>query len=80
MPKSNGEIRTQVQSTPRKKADKNVSLLMTVTDLCQSLKLSRSTISRMDKSGALPGRVMVGGSVRYHRETIENWLRDTVQQ
>ncbi len=57
---------------------KPVSLLLTVADLCALLKVSRSTITRMERDGSLPGRVMVGGSVRYHRETIECWLRERV--
>ena len=52
------------------------SVLLTVSDICKLLKVSRSTLIRMEKSGYLPGRMMLGGSVRYHRETIAAWLRD----
>ncbi|CAH2031257.1 helix-turn-helix transcriptional regulator [Trichlorobacter ammonificans] len=52
------------------------SLLLTVSDLCGLLNLSRSTINRMERNGTLPGRVELGGAVRYHRETVEAWLRD----
>lgn len=52
------------------------SILLTVSDLCTLLKVSRSTLIRMEKSGQLPGRLMLGGSVRYHQETIDAWLRD----
>ncbi len=61
-----------------RRAAKQVSILLTVADLCQLLNLSRSSIARMERAGSLPGRVMVGGSVRYHRETIENWIRGKV--
>jgi excisionase family DNA binding protein len=62
-------------SKPQRVA-KPVSLLLTVADLCDLLKVSRSTITRMERAGSIPGRVMLGGSVRYHREIIENWLRE----
>ena len=63
-----------------KAARKAVSLLLTPDDLCELLKVSRSTLSRMDKSGSVPGRVKIGGSVRYKRETIENWVRELPTQ
>ena len=62
---------------PKKAApEQPVSLLLTVTDLCALLNLSRSTIVRMEKNGTIPGRLKVGGSVRYHREIIEKWLHE----
>lgn len=51
-------------------------VLLSVTDLCKMLKVSRSTLIRMEKSGLVPGRLVLGGSVRYHLETIRNWLQD----
>ena len=51
------------------------SVLLTVSDICKLLKISRSTLIRMERSSQLPGRMMLGGSVRYHRETIDAWLR-----
>lgn len=65
-------------SPSKKKASDKDALLLTVVDLCQLLNLSRSTINRMERAGKLPGRIEVGGAVRYHRETIEGWLRDQV--
>lgn len=54
-------------------------LLLTVSQVCDLLGgISRSTLVRMEKSGKLPGRVQLGGSVRYHRETIEAWLKEIV--
>jgi predicted DNA-binding transcriptional regulator AlpA len=32
----------------------------------------------MDKAGKLPGRIKLGGSVRFHRETIEAWLKNLI--
>jgi excisionase family DNA binding protein len=53
-------------------------LLLTIADVCALLNVSRSTIDRLDKSGKLPGRVKLGGQVRYHRETLEQWLKQQV--
>lgn len=58
------------------KAPATDSLLLTVPQVCDLLGgISRSTLVRMEKSGKLPGRVQLGGSVRYHRETIAAWLK-----
>lgn len=55
-------------------ATESSSILLSVTEICALLKISRATLIRMDKAGKLPGRIKLGGSVRFHRETIENWL------
>lgn len=54
------------------------SVLLSVTEICALLKISRATLIRMDKSGKLPGRIKLGGSVRFHRETIETWLQSLI--
>ena len=51
-----------------------VPLLLTVTEVCALLKISRSTLIRLENAGTLPGRVKLGGQVRYHREVVEKWL------
>ena len=58
-------------------ADPN-SMLLSVTEICTLLKISRATLVRMDKSGQLPGRIKLGGSVRFHRETVETWLKSLI--
>ena len=56
------------------------AILLTVSQVCDLLGgISRSTLVRMEKSGKIPGRVQLGGSVRYHREIIEGWVRSLVQ-
>ena len=50
------------------------ALVLTVAEVCALLKISRRTLERSN----VPGKVKVGGSVRYHRETIEKWLRKQV--
>jgi excisionase family DNA binding protein len=49
-------------------------LLLTCADVCALLNISRSTLFRLEKSGEVPGRVTIGGQVRYHRQVIEEWL------
>lgn len=54
------------------------ALLLSVAEMCRLLKISRATLIRMDKSGKIPGRIKLGGSVRFHRETVEAWLKDLI--
>jgi len=57
------------------------AILLTVSQVCEQLGgISRSTLARMEKTGKIPGRVQLGGSVRYHRETIEQWADSLVKQ
>jgi excisionase family DNA binding protein len=49
-----------------------------VVEMCSLLKISRATLIRMDNSGKLPGRIKLGGSVRFHRETVETWLQSLI--
>jgi len=48
------------------------SLVLTVADVCGLLKISRSTLLRAN----IPGKMKVGGSVRYHRGVFETWLNE----
>ena len=50
------------------------ALLVTVKELSSLLGMSRSTIIRMEKTGSIPGRINIAGSVRYHRKIVEAWL------
>ena len=54
------------------------AILLSVAEMCKLLKISRATLVRMDKSGKLPGRIKLGGSVRFHRETVETWLQNLI--
>jgi excisionase family DNA binding protein len=56
----------------------NPALLLSVAEMCTLLKVSRATLVRLDKSGQLPGRIKLGGSVRFHRETVETWLQSLI--
>lgn len=54
------------------------ALLLTIADVCGLLQISRATFYRLEKAEKLPGRLLIGGQVRFHRETLENWLRAQV--
>ncbi|OGT98876.1 MAG: hypothetical protein A2X80_08985 [Geobacteraceae bacterium GWB2_52_12] len=56
------------------------ALFLSVSDICAMLDISRATLVRMDKNDVIPGRIKLGGSVRYHRETIEAWLSNLVSK
>ena len=49
-------------------------LLLTISQTCTLLNLSRSTLDRMAKTDSIPGRIKISGQIRYHRITIEQWL------
>ena len=54
------------------------AILLSVAEMCTLLKISRATLIRMDNSGKLPGRIKLGGSVRFHRETVDKWLQSLI--
>ncbi|HEY4745090.1 MAG TPA: helix-turn-helix domain-containing protein, partial [Desulfuromonadaceae bacterium] len=54
------------------------AILLSVAEMCSLLRISRATLIRMDKAGKLPGRIKLGGSVRFHRETVEAWLKELI--
>jgi len=78
------EVTTRSKSTPTPKKPRSApqineeSVLLSVVETCALLKISRATLVRMDKSGLLPGRIKMGGSVRFHRETIIKWLESLI--
>ena len=54
------------------------AILLSVTEMCTLLKISRATLVRMDNAGKLPGRIKLGGSVCFHRQTVETWLQGLI--
>ena len=48
--------------------------LLSVAQVCRLLNLSRSTVDRMARRGELPGRMKLGGQVRYDAGTLRTWL------
>jgi excisionase family DNA binding protein len=79
-PAAAGEAQPQKQPKaprPQQPSDPN-SILLSVAEMCILLRISRATLIRMDKSGKIPGRIKLGGSVRFHRETVEAWLKNLI--
>lgn len=73
--------RTKPQQAAKTKLQQPIdpdAILLSVNEMCKLLKISRATLVRMDKSGKLPGRIKMGGSVRFHRKTVDNWLQSLI--
>ncbi len=49
--------------------------VMTIDDLAQYLKLSKSTLYKLCQEGKVPG-TKVGRHWRFHRAVIDRWLGD----
>ena len=48
--------------------------LLSAEALADMLSLSKRQIFRLNVSGKIPAPVRIGGSVRWRRSDIENWL------
>jgi excisionase family DNA binding protein len=53
--------------------------VMTIDDLAQYLKLSKSTLYKLCQEGKVPG-TKVGRHWRFHREVIDRWLSNDDQK
>lgn len=51
-----------------------VSAVLTIDDLSEYLKISKSTLYKLAQEGALPGQ-KVGRHWRFHRDAVDQWLR-----
>lgn len=72
--------KTRNKTAVHKAESRPATLFLSVADICSLLGISRATLIRMDKTNSIPGRVKLGGSVRYHRETIDVWLTELVNK
>jgi len=52
--------------------------VMKVQEVSEYLRLSESTIYKLAQEGRLPGR-KVGGTWRFSREGLDQWLRQPMQ-
>ncbi len=50
-------------------------MVMTVEEVSDYLRLGKSTVYKLVQEGELPGR-KVGGTWRFSREGLEEWLRE----
>jgi excisionase family DNA binding protein len=48
--------------------------VLTIDDLADYLKISKSTLYKLAQEGALPGQ-KVGRHWRFHRDAVDQWLR-----
>ena len=55
-----------------------LSRFYSVEDLMQILDVSRSTVDRLTKQGKIPGRVKIGGCVKFLRAAVDNWIAEAV--
>jgi excisionase family DNA binding protein len=51
-----------------------ISTVLTIGDLAEYLKISKSTLYKLAQEGAVPGQ-KVGRHWRFHREAIDEWLK-----
>ncbi len=53
---------------------KPVSSVLTVDELAEYLKISKSTLYKLAQEGSIPGQ-KVGKHWRFHKDTVDDWLR-----
>jgi len=53
---------------------KTLDSVMTIIELSEYLKISKSTLYKLAQEGKLPGQ-KVGRHWRFHREAIDTWLK-----
>jgi len=51
--------------------------VMTIDELSEYLKISKSSLYKLVQEGSIPGAKKVGRHWRFHRETIDKWMRDS---
>ena len=54
----------------------DISPLLTVTDFCQAVGISRSTWHKLKRQGTTPAVVTIGGIQRIRKEAAETWLAE----
>jgi len=74
-----GAGRSPEASSPLSAQSTDQALLLTLPQVCHLLNLSRSTLDRMAKDNLIPGRLKIGGQIRYHRPTLDTWLLSHLQ-
>lgn len=47
--------------------------VLTIDDLAEYLKISKSTLYKLAQEGALPGQ-KIGRHWRFHRDAVDRWL------
>jgi len=57
----------------------NSSEVMTIVELSEYLKVSKSTLYKLAQEGSLPGQ-KVGKHWRFHRDVIDRWLASRLDE
>ena len=47
---------------------------LTISEVCEKLRLAERTVYEMVRNGRLPGATKVGGSWRIKRKVLDDWL------
>lgn len=50
--------------------------LLTIEEVCDILKVSRSVLYLMRRKGEGPPAIMVGHRLRYRRPDLDRWIKD----
>lgn len=54
--------------------------LITVTDFCKAVGISRSTWHKLKRKNATPAIISIGGIQRIRPEAVEKWLAENEAQ
>ncbi|UOA17242.1 helix-turn-helix transcriptional regulator [Sulfitobacter dubius] len=54
--------------------------LITVTDFCKAVGISRSTWHKLKRKNATPAIITIGGIQRIRPEAVEKWLAENEAQ
>jgi excisionase family DNA binding protein len=57
----------------------NVGNVLTIEELADYLKISKSTLYKLAQNGVLPG-IKVGRHWRFHRDAVDEWLKSHPDQ
>ena len=53
---------------------RNLPLFITVKELAQLLRINRTTVYELAQRGEIPGKINIGRSLRFNRDTVLMWL------
>ncbi len=52
------------------------SQVMTADEVAALLRVNRKTIYKAFRAGEIPGGRRIGGTIRFHRDSVLRWLAD----
>jgi excisionase family DNA binding protein len=54
--------------------------LLTVEELADLMRLKLGTVYKLSREGSIPGRVKLGGAVRFRESAIKRWIEKSEQE